>query len=396
VFSATEAINWRLKSRLYFADSAQNCTFVLQNFYICTMRKLLGTTTLNLSILALLVSIGISSCKNNDRDLATTKFKNGAFIINEGPYGNGTGTVSYLNKDNNQISPNVYGDANASTLGNVVNSLNVRNNEAWVIVNNADVARVVNLTDFELQKSIGSFRFPRYMKDITSTKSYFTEWTDSPTASVVRVYDHQLTAFVKAIYLPNGAEEIAVVGNRAYVTCNGGFSNNDKLAIIDITKDSLIGLVSIGPNPDGIQVDANNHVWVLCSGQWNSNFTALTQPGKLVRYNTITATIDRDIPTPSAFAQPQNLKINGSKNQLYFNFDGAVHTMNVNATALGGAVVNGYFYGLGIDPSNGDIYCCDAGNFASNGKLRRFTSAGVVKDSFTVGVIPSDVVFINQ
>jgi hypothetical protein len=344
--------------------------------------------------LALVALIG--ACKNPNPDVSTSKFTNGAFIVNEGPFNNGTGTVSYLNKDNGQISRDIFKDANGSDLGNIVQSLSIRDNkEVWVVVNNGGMIKRVDLNEFRLQSSISNMVFPRYMYHIDAKKSYITEWTDSQTASTLRVYNHFSQSFEKTLWLPAGAEEIAVVGNRAYVTCNGGFGNQDKLAIIDIVKDSVIGLLAVGPNPDGLRVDASNNLWILCSGQWKPDFTSLNLPGQLLRYNTITGIIDRTITMSSLYSQPQNLKINGNRSQLYYNYDGAVHTMAISASTSA-PVVNGYFYGLGIDPGNGDIYCGDAGNFTSNGKLRRFTTTGKIIDSFVVGIAPNDIVFIKQ
>jgi hypothetical protein len=349
----------------------------------------------SISLFTLLV-LGVA-CKNRNPDVPVSKFQDAAFVMNQGQFPGGAGSVSYLNKTNSQITRDMNADAGNPVMGSVVQSMCIRNNnEAYVVVNNSGVIRHVDLDNFRLQRTLGDLSYPRYMKFVEEYKAYITEWTDSATASRLAVYDNIKGTYTKRIWLPVGAEEIAVVGNRAYISCNGAFGNNDKLAVIDIAKDSLVAVLTVGPNPDGLQVDAEQNLWILCSGQWNSGFTQLDNTGKLLRYNAITNTVDRTINLSSLYSQPQDLKLNGAKNTLYFNYDGGVYSMPITGSSISGPIVNGYFYGLGIDPNNGDIYCSDARDFSSNGFLRRYTAAGVKKDSFVVGIAPGEIEFFKR
>jgi hypothetical protein len=355
------------------------------------------TTNLSKSILVLLLVVLGAACKNPNPDVPVSKLQDAVFVMNQGKFPDGPGSVSYLNKTNNQITRDMNADAGNPLMGSVVQSMCIRNNtEAYVIVNNSNVIRHVDLDNFRLQRTLGDLSYPRYMKFVQTYKAYITEWTDSATQGRLTVFDAVKGTYTKRIWLPTGAEEIAVVGSRAYVTCNGGFGNNDKLAIIDIAKDSLLTVLTVGPNPDGLQVDAEQNLWILCSGQWNSTFTQLSSSGQLLRYNTITNTIDRTITMPSIYSQPQDLKLNGAKNTLYFNYDGGVYNMPTNASTINGPVVTGYFYGLGIDPATGNIYCSDARDFNSSGFLRRYTASGTKIDSFVVGVVPSEIEFFKR
>jgi DNA-binding beta-propeller fold protein YncE len=345
------------------------------------------------SLLVLLsaVVISIQSCKNNTSDTILYSYENGVFTINEGPFQNGSGEISFYDKNTFIQTKDLYFKNNASHLGNVVQSFNAEKAVGYVVVNNADKIVLVDMVNFKYQATIAGLRLPRQMKRVTANKAYITQWGDS--IGSVKVYDYKTNQITKTIYLGKGAENMLLLGNRIYVTCNGAFGNDNKLGIIDIEKDSLLSLVSIGPNPDGIVADATNNIWILCAGQYISTFNNLDANGRLLRYNTLLNSIDIDVMMPSIYSQPRNLQINTEKNILYYNYDGAVYAKSINGATIGTPLINGYFYGLGVEPVTNKIYCADARNFVSDGQVKRYSNTGVLQDSFQVGVAPNGFVF---
>jgi hypothetical protein len=143
-------------------------------------------------------------------------------------------------------------------------------------------------------------------------------------------------------------------------------------------------------------LDAQQNLWILCSGQWNSTYTALVKKGKLVRYNTFTNTIDKEIEMPYNTSQPNSLKINGAGNTLFFNYDGYVYKLPTSATQLNTPIIKGYFQSLGVDPKTDIIYLGDAKDYASNGVAKRYDMMGTLLDSFAVGIVPTEFVFYNK
>jgi DNA-binding beta-propeller fold protein YncE len=47
-----------------------------------------------------------------------------------------------------------------------------------------------------------------------------------------------------------------------------------------------------------------------------------------------------------------------------------------------------YFYALGIDPQNSDIYVSDALDYTKNGLVYHYDHTGSLLDSLEVGIIP--------
>ena len=51
------------------------------------------------------------------------------------------------------------------------------------------------------------------------------------------------------------------------------------------------------------------------------------------------------------------------------------------------------FYGINVDPQNGDIYVTDAKNYIQNGDLLRYSADGTLLGTFSLGLIPSYMLF---
>jgi hypothetical protein len=347
----------------------------------------------NLLLAALSTLLFGQACKNNKSDTIESQFTNGVFVINEGQYLNGNGSISYYDNANKSVIKDAFYNFNKFTLGNVVQSMEVGTAQNYIVVNNSNNVTVVDATDFQYQNTITGLKLPRYFKKIDNQKAYITQWGDSTGA--IKVYDLNTKIITKTIWLAKGAENMTLLGNRMYVTCNGGLGNEDKLAVVDIDKDSLLALLPVGPNPNGIAVDANNYIWILCSGQYDTSYTFLKNPGKLIRINTFTNAIDRTINFPSIYSQPLNMQMNAAKDMLYFNYDGHVMAKSTNDVTIGNAIINRYFYGLGVDPKTNIIYAADAKDNSSNGQVIRYTPAGIAIDSFGVGILPNGFVFVN-
>jgi hypothetical protein len=344
------------------------------------------------------LAITIAGCKkDNPKPGSSTTpraYTSGVFITNEGSFGSGTGTVSFYDRANGSVSSDIFQAANNFPLGNIVQSINIHNGKGYIVVNNSNKVEVVNAGNFSSVGTITGLSLPRYFFGINNLKGYITEWGPTGSEGAVQVIDLSTNSISKTIYTGKGAENMLRYGNTLYVTCRGGYGNDSIVTVIDIVNDAVLTSFIVGPNPNGIELDANGKIWVLCGGKWNSSFTQLEQTGKLVRINPATNTIEQAFTFSSLFSTPATLCMNGAKNKLYFTYDGGVYTHDITATSLNsGAFFTGYFYGLGVDPTNDYAYAADAGNFSSNGYVYRFSPSGNKVDSFEVGMVPGNFFF---
>ena len=93
---------------------------------------------------------------------------------------------------------------------------------------------------------------------------------------------------------------------------------------------------------------------------------------------------------------PWRLKMNGSNDTLYFLNNG-VFRMAISETTLPASVFIAQdgrnFYGIGINPHNGNIYIADAIDYVQRGKIYIYHPNGTQMDSFLAGIIPGDFYF---
>lgn len=348
----------------------------------------------SLSMLAL--TFTFTSCEKDDPEppittLIPPSYTNGVFITNEGPFGSGSGTVSFYSRSNATVSNDIFDAVNLYPLGNIVQSMEIFNGKGYIVVNNAGKVEVVDATSFSSKGVITGLTSPRYFLGINNDKGYVSEWGAAGVAGAIKVIDLNTKMVTSTIATGKGAEQMVMTGNNVYVACGGGYDNDSVVTVINATTNAIVKSINVGANPSGLKVDANGNVWVLCSGKSDVSYNYITNTGKLVRIDASADTVDLILP----FAlKPSNMVINGAKTVLYYSSGGKIYAHSSSASTLSSTVViNRGFYSLGIDPTNDYFYGSDAGDYTSNGKVLRYNATGVVVDSFTVGVIPGNFCF---
>lgn len=348
----------------------------------------------SLSMLAL--AFTFTSCDKDDPEppittLLPPSYTNGVFITNEGPFGAGSGTISFYSRGNATVSNDIFDAINLYPLGNIVQSMEVFNGRGYIVVNNAGKVEVVDATSLSTKGVITGLTNPRYFLGIDNNKGYISEWGAGGVAGAVKVVDLNTKTVTSTITTGKGAEAMVKAGNNVYVACGGGYDNDSVVTVINATTNAVVKSIHVGANPSNLKVDASGNVWVLCNGKVDGSYNYIANTGKLVRIDGNADTVNISLPFVS---KPSNMAINGAKTVLYYSAGGKVYAHSSTASVLSStAVINRSFYSLGIDPTNDYFYGSDAGDYTSNGKVYRYTAAGVVVDSFTVGVIPGNFCF---
>src|SRR5690606_755393 len=70
-------------------------------------------------------------------------YENGILVTNEGPFVNGTGTVSFISEDFSMVNQEIYRTVNGRDLGNIVQSMGFQDDNAYIVVNNSQKIQVV-------------------------------------------------------------------------------------------------------------------------------------------------------------------------------------------------------------------------------------------------------------
>jgi hypothetical protein len=101
-------------------------------------------------IIVLIFLILFASCSEDDSSSEPLgDYENGYFVTNEGPFQNGSGSLTFIG-DDGKVSQQVYKTVNSEDLGNIVNSMYVEGDRAYIVVNNSHKIVVVN--SFTMEK----------------------------------------------------------------------------------------------------------------------------------------------------------------------------------------------------------------------------------------------------
>jgi len=345
---------------------------------------------------SLITSLLFSSCKKDKEETkpAAATYETGVFISNEGPFQNGTGTISFFDRNTKTVTNDLFQLVNKFPLGNIVQSVEAYNGKTYMVVNNAEKIEVVNTKDFQSEGTIKGLSMPRYFLGIDNNKGYVSQWETNGAKSSIAVVDLTTYAIVKTIVVDNGAERMLKSGNNIYVACSGGVGKANTVAVINSLTDELVKTIVVGGSPNSIQQDSNGKLWVLCGGIQDWQNAANNTAGALVRINSNDNSIEKTIIFNSTSEHPYHLTSNAAKTNLYYTYANKVFEQDVNSETLApSAFINRSFYSIGVDPLNDYIYASDAKDYNSNGWIIRYASSGAAVDSFSVGIVPGNFYF---
>lgn len=350
-------------------------------------RLLLGLTVLTSFMLV------ITSCKKDEEPDSNIKPDNRVFIINEGPFQTGSGTLSIYYRDTKEVDQNAFYSVNDFPLGNLVQSLNVFNSKVYIVVNNAARVEVANQTDLVSAGAIEGINLPRYFIGVTDTKGYVSSWDNK--VYVVNLPSNTVSGEINTA---TGPEKMLKVDETVWVLNKGGFGNDSIISIIDINTDEVAKSLEVSSTPTGIVQDKSGNIWVLCSGKgWNGFPGADDSKGALICINPNDYSIIKTFEFPTNIDHPEKLVIDNQGQIMYFLYPGGLFSHDVDANSLDlNAVLSSIpmFYALGFDPVSELVYVSDPLNFDKNGMIYQIDPVLKEKvDSFPAGMIPGEFYF---
>jgi YVTN family beta-propeller protein len=353
------------------------------------------------SVLVLLVTLPVwmTSC-NDDPQPVSLPGEDGFFVVNEGGFGKGNTSISFFDRTTGEMTNNVYSIKNGVPLGDQSQSMTVADGKGYIVVQGSGKVEVINADDFSRIHSIDEdIESPRYFLALSATKGYVTDWGSDGVSASVKVIDLNTYEVTKTIPTGKGANRMLKVNNLVYVTNNGGFQKDNTIKIIDTNTDSIIEVITVGDNPNSLQRDKDGNIWVVSSGAlaFDLNFNideANSTPGSISKISAAnTESLRLNVPELT-YSTLANLVINQEGDQMYYTYNNKLWTMSTSATALPTTPFkDSSYYGLAVDPFDGTIVGCKAPTFTSAGSIEIFDEAGVLQNTYTVGIAPNGCAF---
>lgn len=335
-------------------------------------------------ILVSVLMLIISCTKISDKPIDTYLSGSGVFILNEGNFRWGNGSLSFYSYDSAKIYNDLFISINERPLGDVPNSMVIFGDMAYIVVNNSGKIEVVNKNTLLSQSTIDDLISPRNMAIVTNSKAYVTSiYSDSVT--IINLNNNTISGYIN---LRRTSEAIVVSGSKAYIS---NWVGGNEIMVVNIATDIVSDSIQVGAEPESMVLDKNRMLWVLCNGGWMR-----TTPAEMNVINTSTNKVEKEIVFADKQASPSCLNIDRNGETIYY-LDGGVRKMNVNSSSLPSspfiAESDHYFYKLGINPSNTDIFVTDAADYQQKGLVLRYKSDGSLLSTLTADIIPGLMCF---
>ena len=312
----------------------------------------------------------------------------GLFITNEGNFQYGNATLSYYDPETKTVENEVFYRANAMKLGDVAQSMTIRNDVGWVVVNNSHVIFAIDINTFKEVGRITGLTSPRYIHFISDEKAYVTQIWDYR-IFIVNPKTYQITGYIECpdMTMETGStEQMVQYGKYVYVNC---WSYQKRILKIDTTTDQVVDQLEVGIQPTSLVMDKNYKLWTITDGGYEGSPYGYEEPS-LYRIDAETFKIEKQFKFQLGDA-PSEVQLNGAGDELYWiNKD--IWRMSVDAERVPVRPFLKYpdtkYYGLTVRPKNGDVYVADAIDYQQQGMIYRYTKDGELVDEFYVGIIP--------
>lgn len=341
------------------------------------------------TLFVLLSSLMISSCSKDPNmvvdDLNPSYLSgDGIFILNEGNFRSGNGSLSFFSYDSLKLFNHVFLDVNNRPLGDIPYSMVLSGKQAYLVINNSGKIEVANKADIKSEAIISGVISPRYMSVINGSKAYVTSlYSDS--LAIIDLSSNIISGYIN---LKKSSESILIHQSTAYIA---NWAGGNKIMVVSTSSDLVTDSIEVGPEPESMVADKNGILWILCNGGWKREHFA-----ELVGIDTRTNLIVKRLSFPSINDSPTCLQIDREKEILYFLLNG-VRRMNINDPEL---PIDDFipwdghtFYKMGVNPWNNEIFVTDAGDYQHKGKLLRYSLAGTLISEMEADIIPGGFCF---
>ena len=312
----------------------------------------------------------------------------GLFITNEGMFQYGNATLSYYDPETKQVANEVFYRANAMKLGDVAQSMTIRDGVGWIVVNNSHVIFAIDINTFREVGRITNLSSPRYIHFVSDEKAYVTQIWDNR-IFIVNPKRYEITGYIECpnMTMESGStEQMVQYGKYVFVNC---WSYQNRILKIDTETDRVVDELVVGIQPTSLVMDKNYKLWTITDGGYEGSPYGYEAPS-LYCIDAAKFEIEKQFKFKLGDS-PSEVQINGEGDKLFWINDD-IWAMDVGADRIPVRPFLKYrdtkYYGLTVNPRNGDVYVADAIDYQQQGIIYRYRADGEPVDEFYVGVTP--------
>lgn len=358
------------------------------------------------------LSLIAASCENEEP--STTFPENstvaGMFVLNEGTFGAGNSTLSFVDLKNDTLYKDIFGKVNpdvSGNLGDAGNCIAINNGKVYILTSNfveiIDAATCKHIKRLEMNspRDIKFYNGNAYvssygvMKDVPNYKG------------VVYEINTDLLEITKEVTVGYQPEEMVIKGNKLYVanSMSPDYNNTEydkNVSVINLDSFTLEKNIEVAINMHRMEIDSKGNIYVSSRGNYfdiPSNLYVI-DTNKDAVVDTLDITVsDMCLSNDKIYVTSAqwNSAIGG------YEYSYSLYDINKGNIVPGGFITDGstndikFPYGVAVNPENNDIYVTDAIDtyIPQNGKIYCFGADGKKKWTMEGEIIPAHIAFTN-
>lgn len=348
----------------------------------------------------LLLTVLFIACENNSNEPTVDTYGSGVYIINEGFFLSNNGTITYYDTDVGTMDHAIFCNANGRIIGDVLQSFAVKGDTGFIVVNNSAKVEFVDMTTFVTISEPLTATYPRYFLPVTAEKGYLT---NGSLQGYVLIVDFSSFTVSDSIQVGYGPETLIKHEDRIFVCNSGGWGLDSIISVIDPVSDEVVNTIEVSDNPVDIAADANGSLWVYCKGyalySWDPPYDLISETDAyLHQIDPAAGTIlwQGKVGKASDYAVvPPKCAVSSDGLTLYYLRPDGVYALPVNSPVIADdpVIAGNSYYGIDINPQNGDLYLLEA-NLSGRGFLEIYDTGMNFVAKYAVGIMPNGAVFV--
>ncbi len=333
-----------------------------------------------------------TACGNDDDPMPEPeipgKYSTGFFIINEGNFTDGDGSISFYDTEQNTPIQDIFKAENGFAVGGIIQNMKIHNGKAFLMTNRASQLIVVDVKTFREEANLEGLIDPFDFAAV-GTKGYVSVWGDpggdfSYASSSIAVLDVNTYQVTRSIPVGQRVAGMLAQNNKIYAAVEGG----REILVIDPNTDQILTRIETPNGPSKLLMDNNNRIWAICTS------------GALVQIDPASDQIIKTITGISVSGYNESFVHQGGILYWIANdfFAGtrAIYSLGVQASTppANPLITPNYSpYGLGVSPDGSVLYVAE-GNFSvTEGRVFTYSTSGMARGDFATGRAPSGFVF---